>query len=72
MIQEIIEKMAHDFLASNRNAQTSKGHDWNADKGCVVESFIVWEGDPDFIPGSWVVGVRVPEASDHIYQLHDR
>lgn len=25
----------------------------------VVESFIAREGDPDFIPGSWVVGIKV-------------
>ena len=26
---------------------------------CVVESFIVRPGDPDFIEGSWVVGMRI-------------
>ena len=62
MTAETIEKMAHDFLANKRNAQISKGHDGNTDKGCVVESFIVREGDPDFATGSWVVGVHVPDA----------
>ena len=62
MTAESIEKMAHDFLANNRNAQISKGHDGNTNKGCVVESFIAREGDPDFIAGSWVVGVHVPDA----------
>ena len=62
MTAETIEKMAHDFLANNRNAQISKGHDGNTNKGCVVESFIAREGDPDFIAGSWVVGVHVPDA----------
>lgn len=28
----------------------------------VVESFIAREGDPDFIPGSWVVGIKVADA----------
>lgn len=57
-----IEKMAHDFMMNNRNRKISKSHDGNADKGCVVESFIAREGDPDFIAGSWVVGVHVPDA----------
>ena len=61
MSRETIEKMAHDFLAKNRNAQISKGHRGAKDKGCVVESFIVRKGDPDFIEGSWVVGVYVPD-----------
>ena len=61
MTAETIEKMAHDFLANKKNAQISKNHDGNSDKGCVVESFIAREGDPDFIAGSWVVGVHVPD-----------
>ena len=62
MTAETIEKMAHDFLARKRNSQISKAHDGNPDKGCVVESFIAREGDPDFAAGSWVVGVHVPDA----------
>ena len=62
MTKETIEKMAHDFLANSRTTQISKSHDGNQDKGCVVESFIAREGDPDFIPGSWVVGVHVPDV----------
>lgn len=62
MTAETIEKMAHDFLRSQRNSQISKGHDGNPNKGCVVESFIAREGDSDFVAGSWVVGVHVPDA----------
>ena len=62
MTADTIEKMAHDFMAQSRNTKISKGHDGNTDKGCVVESFIAREGDPDFIAGSWVVGVYVPDA----------
>ena len=62
MTTDTIEKMAHDFLANNRNTRISKGHDGSTDKGCVVESFIAREGDPDFAAGSWVVGVHVPDA----------
>ena len=62
MSAETIEKMAHDFLANSRNSCISKDHDGNPNKGCVVESFIARENDPDFIAGSWVVGVHIPDA----------
>ena len=62
MSRETIAKMAHDFLSKQRNAQISKGHSGAKDKGCVVEIFIVREGDPDFKAGSWVVGVHVPDV----------
>ena len=62
MTSETIEKMAHEFLTNKLNGAISKSHDGNTDKGCVVESFIAREGDPDFIAGSWVVGVHVPDA----------
>lgn len=62
MTAETIEKMAHDFLRNNKNAQISKEHDGYTNKGCVVESFIARENDPDFIRGAWVVGVHIPDA----------
>ena len=62
MTAETIEKMAHNFLANKKNFEISKSHDGNTDKGCVVESFIAREGDPDFIPGSWVIGVHIPDV----------
>lgn len=31
------------------------------EKAYVVESFIVREGDPDFIKGSWVVGMKITD-----------
>lgn len=61
MTAETIEKMAHDFLAKQRNSQISKGHDGKADKGCVVESFIARKDDPDFIEGAWVIGAHIPD-----------
>lgn len=62
MTAETIMEMAHNFMKNKRNAQISKDHDGDTDKGCVVESFIAREGDPDFIAGSWVVGVHVPST----------
>lgn len=62
MTAETIEKMAHDFLAADKNYRIKKDHTGNTDKGCVVESFIARPGDPDFVEGSWVVGVHVPDV----------
>lgn len=62
MTADTIEDMAHDFMANSRNANISTDHDGDTSKGCVVESFIARDGDPDFIAGSWVVGVHVPDA----------
>lgn len=60
MTAETIKKMAHDFirdlLANNVDVQ----HDNKLVDGVsVVESFTARKGDPDFIEGSWVVGVHV-------------
>lgn len=63
MTAETIEKMAHDFLISARTSRISKSHDGKENAGCVVESFIARDGDPDFITGSWVVGVHVPDVN---------
>ena len=52
MTAETIEKMAHDFLANKKNAQISKNHKGNTDKGVVVESFIARKGDTDFAEGA--------------------
>jgi hypothetical protein len=62
MTAETIEKMAHDFLRRGHVDRISKGHDGQCDKGEIVESFIVREGDPDYAEGSWVVGVHIPDA----------
>lgn len=62
MTAETIEKMAHDFLRNKRTGQIDIEHSNNLVEGAsVVESFIAREGDPDFIPGSWVVGVHIPD-----------
>lgn len=62
MTAEEIEKMAHDFLRQKMNDQIDVMHENKTYEGvCVVESFIARDGDPDFIPGSWVVGVHIPD-----------
>lgn len=62
MTAETIEKMAYNFLRNNRNGQIDMEHNNKVVKGAsVVESFIAREGDPDFIPGSWVIAVHIPD-----------
>jgi hypothetical protein len=62
MTAESIRKMAHGFLREGRMAQIDVMHDNKVAKGCsVVESFIAPEDDKTFLPGSWVVGVHVPD-----------
>ncbi len=63
MVADEIRKMAHMFLANGLTKNVDVEHD-NELTGCaVVESFIAREGDPDFIPGSWVAAVHIPDAA---------
>lgn len=59
MTAEEIEKMAYGFLENMRNANIDRNHDDKPQYGVVVESFIARKGDPDFPPGSWVLGTHV-------------
>lgn len=62
MTRDEIRKMAHLFMREGLTSAVDVEHDQNADRGCaVVESFIARDGDPDFIPGSWVAGVHIPD-----------
>jgi hypothetical protein len=56
-----IETMAHNFLKSGRNANIDTEHDLIRNGSNTVESFVAREGDPDFTPGSWVLGTHIPE-----------
>lgn len=60
MEADVIERMAHEFIASGKVNQVDLFHNNKIVEGCcVVESFIAREGDPTFIVGSWVVGIYV-------------
>lgn len=60
MSAETIESAAHNFLRNMRTQQVDVNHNnLTADGVAVVESFIAREGDPDFIPGSWVACVHI-------------
>lgn len=61
-----IQKMAHEFLAQGRVTKIDVGHDESESGSVVVESFIARDDDTVFIPGSWVLGVKV---ADHLWPL---
>lgn len=62
MDAETIRKMAYKFMQEQKLAQIDTQHTNKLVPGAtVVESFIARKGDPDFIAGSWVVGVHVPD-----------
>lgn len=61
MVPEEIRKMAHGFMRNGLTKSVDIEHDNKTDYDCaIVESFIAREGDPDFIPGSWVCGCHIP------------
>jgi len=62
MSAETIRKMAHDFMANMRVGQIDTNHNNELVDAVVVESFIARDGDPVFIPGSWVAGVHIRDA----------
>lgn len=61
MDEVTIQKMAHDFMREMGQKNIDKNHNNEIQNACVVESFIARKGDPDFIPGAWVVGVHIPD-----------
>lgn len=62
MSKESIQKACHEFAKSGRMRQIDIQHDNTLVEGaCVVESFVAREDDPVFIPGSWVVGMYLPD-----------
>jgi hypothetical protein len=62
MRAEDIKQMAYNFMRKSEMGLIDVNHDNQVVEGCtVVESFIARKGDPDFIEGSWVVGVHIPD-----------
>lgn len=66
MTADSIETMAHRFMLESR--MQDENHDWIKGAGHPVESFIVREGDPDFVDkdgkaivGAWVLGSKVTD-----------
>jgi len=56
-----VQKMAWDFLSSGKVGNIDVQHNLQI-SGCkVVESFVARPDDPDFTPGSWVLGTWCPD-----------
>ncbi len=53
--------MAWRFAVSGRMKQCDVRHDNKVNRGmAIAETFVARDSDPDFIPGSWVVGMHIP------------
>ncbi|CAA2141487.1 hypothetical protein HYPP_02510 [Hyphomicrobium sp. ghe19] len=61
MKAETIQNMAHEFLRRGLVNNIDTNHNQELSGCYVVESFIAREDDSVFIPGSWVLGVKVPD-----------
>lgn len=58
-----IQKMAHEFIRSGKMGQIDLMHGNKVLKGAsVVESFVSDDDDKRFLPGSWVIGVHIPDS----------
>ena len=60
-----LELMAHRFATLALGEVIDTNHDNMPNGSFPVESFIARAGDQDFMPGAWVLGVKVPD--DHIW-----
>ncbi len=56
-----IEQMAHNFMRKMAQHNVDRDHDRQSTGSVVVESFIARKGDPEFLPGAWVVAVHIPD-----------
>lgn len=67
MTEDEIRKAAYKFMKAMRLDQIDTQHNNQTTPGVqIVESFIARKDDPLFIPGSWVIGVHIPD--DEIWQ----
>jgi hypothetical protein len=58
-----IEQTAHNFMRGQRMYNVDTEHNLKKNDTVVIESFIARPGDPDFVPGSWVVGMHVVDPN---------
>jgi len=63
MSAKTIREMAHEFLAQGQVNNIDIEHNRELSGCAVVESFIAREDDTIFIPGSWVLGVKINDAA---------
>jgi len=62
MTVETVRNMAYGFMKKSAMDMIDTDHSREKNGSYIVESFIAREDDPDFIPGSWVIGVHVPDG----------
>lgn len=60
--RESIRECAYAFMREGFGIDIDHDNVDQSDKIHVVETFIARKGDPDFIEGSWVVGVKIEDA----------
>lgn len=61
--REEIRKAQMAFMRKGTMGNIDWQHNRTPDGSFIVESFLARENDPDFIAGSWVIGVHVPDAA---------
>ena len=61
MTPDEVKKMAYNFLRKGNTSNIDVNHSQTPSGSYVVESFIARPDDTLFIPGSWVIGVKVPD-----------
>ena len=57
-----IKKMAYNFLRKGNMSNVDVNHSQTPSGSYVVESFLARPDDSIYIPDSWVLGVKVPDA----------
>ncbi len=65
MLPDDVETMCHRFAQLTLSETIDTNHDNEPNGSFPVESFICRAGDPDFLEGTWVIGIKVPD--DHIW-----
>ena len=63
MTPDEIKKMAYNFMRKGLTSNIDTNHSQQPNGSYIAESFIAREDDPVFIPGSWVIGVKVPDQA---------
>ena len=66
MTKEDVQKMAYEFLSNGLVEKIDVGHSCEESGNMVVESFVSRDNDPDFVPGTWVLGVKINNDEDWI------
>ncbi|MEE8150629.1 MAG: XkdF-like putative serine protease domain-containing protein [Nitrosomonadaceae bacterium] len=59
--KEEIQNSQIEFMRNRHLGNVDLQHNFEKGYGFVVESYIAKDGDPDFIPGTWVVGVKITD-----------